>query len=547
METPDMLPTGPTASQPVAMAEAKLGRLGVQVDAMQRLLVRLLQDVVRAEHRLDNSQTAQLAEVNQQLVVAALSSRDDAAEAADALDRARVSAMFDALTGLPNRHTLMDHFALAAGQARRRDGRCALLFLDLDNFKLLNDQHGHDFGDQVLKLVARRLTAAVREVDTVSRHGGDEFLVLLSELETRADACAVAAKLVQAVALPAVIDGQAVQLSASVGVALCPDDGDDINLLIRRADAAMYTSKRQHTPHAPPLALVDDPARRPLAAGAVAPDRLLTDLRDANERLVLAALGAQQLQAAAEQACQRQTAFLSVVADELRNPMAPIRIALTMLGRPAVDEPLLPRVQQVVGQHIAQISQLVDAVSVESGGLRPGRHPIDLVRIVDQVIAAHRAGMAAREQHCTHHAPPDPLVVLGDAHRLALIVANLLDNASRYTHEGGHIALTLAAQAEAGTVTLTVVDNGIGITPALLPLVFEPFIKDPGALGHDGAGLGIGLTVARALAHAHGGQISAHSAGVSRGSRFVLTLPLLAAHEPAAAPTPSVGDTAPVP
>jgi len=119
--------------------------------------------------------------------------------------------------------------------------------------------------------------------------------------------------------------------------------------------------------------------------------------------------------------------------------------------------------------------------------------------------------------------PPGTLEVQGDAARLEQVVSNLLDNASKYTHEGGRIGLSIDVTAD--TLKLTVADNGIGITPQMLPHVFEPFVQDAQALCSSGVGLGIGLTVARALVQAHGGSLVAHSAGFSRGSRFTVTLP----------------------
>jgi len=533
-----------TASDPdpgaLPDAEAKLARLGVQIEAMQGLLVRLLQEVVRAENRLDQGRSDQLAEVNERLVVAALTSQADAQAAGQALQAATQSALHDALTGLPNRAMLRDHFAQAQAKARRHGGRFALLFLDLDHFKPLNDAHGHAFGDQVLRQVAERLSAAVREVDTVSRHGGDEFVVLLSELGQAGDAARVADKLQAAIAEPMVVDGHAIVVTASVGIAHCPDDGDDLDTLSTQADAAMYAAKRRQ-------AAGDDAAAEAIAGEALTPlmtthgpaspqlARRLAILRDANERLVLAALDAQALQAAAELARQRQHAFMAAVAEELRNPLAPIRIATAMLGRPSTAEPLLPRLQQLVNRQIAQVARLVDAVSIEGGGLRLARAPVDFASVLDKAIALHRPVMATRHQRFDQHRPAGPWPMVGDAGRLGLIVANLLDNASRYTPEGGRIDLDIATDAAGHRLTLTLTDNGIGISPALLPLIFEPFVQDPRALLYNPGGLGIGLTVARALARAHGGQITAEGAPASRGSRFVLTLPL-APIDPAAAP-----------
>ena len=556
-KTPD--PTGKS----VADAEEHLARLGAQAEAMQALLVRLMQDVVRAESRLDQSQAARLVEVNEQLVVAAMASQADAEAAAKALKQVPQVGTLDALTHLPSRTTFLDHFALAVANARRHGTRFALLFLDLDDFKQLNDEHGHAFGDKVLHLVAERMLSVVREVDTVSRHGGDEFLILLAELKQPGDAQTVAEKLIATVAAPAELEGHDVGVTASVGIAIYPDDGEDLDTLVARADAAMYRSKRRRGGgvafHG--KALAGQAARRaqpgahalqPAGMGvgeAADPERRLADLREANERLVLAVLTARELQAAAEQARQRQTAFLAAVAEELRNPKAPIRIVATMLGRSPTDEPLLPRVQQIVEQQMRQLSRLVgnlvDAANLDTGGLVLDRRPVDLAQVIDRAIAAIQPMMVERGQHFESHRPPGALDVAGDAARLEQVVSNLLDNASKFTHEGGRISLSVIAAAD--TLTLTVSDNGIGITPQMLPKLFEPFVQDAQALGSSGIGLGIGLTVARALTQAHGGTLVAHSAGVSRGSQFVVTLPRATIVQAAPAAGSASGEASPDP
>ena len=152
-------------------------------------------------------------------------------------------AEHDALTDLPNRLLLNDRLARSIALARRYGRRLAVLFLDCDRFKHINDTLGHSIGDQVLRSVAKRLSTCVRESDTVSRHGGDEFLVLLSELDHPEDAEAIAQKIVSSVAEPHHIAGHELQLTASVGIALYPEDGQDAQSLIMRADTAMYYAK----------------------------------------------------------------------------------------------------------------------------------------------------------------------------------------------------------------------------------------------------------------------------------------------------------------
>ena len=152
-------------------------------------------------------------------------------------------AEHDALTDLPNRLLLNDRLARSIALARRYGRRLAVLFLDCDRFKHINDTLGHAAGDQVLRSIAKRLTTCVRESDTVSRHGGDEFLVLLSELDEPEHARMTAEKIITAIAEPHIVAGHELQLTASVGIALYPEDGQDAQTLIACADTAMYHAK----------------------------------------------------------------------------------------------------------------------------------------------------------------------------------------------------------------------------------------------------------------------------------------------------------------
>jgi len=154
-------------------------------------------------------------------------------------------AFNDPLTGLPNRLTLIDRLQQAERAARRDARRAAVLFLDLDRFKRINDSLGHRAGDELLKAMADRLRAAVREVDTVCRLGGDEFVVLLSEIDTPADAAVVAEKIVHCLRQPMHLGHLDLAVSTSIGIALVPDDGTDGSELIRHADLAMYRAKQR--------------------------------------------------------------------------------------------------------------------------------------------------------------------------------------------------------------------------------------------------------------------------------------------------------------
>lgn len=152
-------------------------------------------------------------------------------------------AQYDSLTNLPNRNLLYDRLATTLTAARRYGRGFALLFVDLDGFKPINDTYGHDIGDAVLREVAQRLRGNMREADTVSRHGGDEFVILSPEINGAEGAGTLADKIVATLARPIVINALSLQVTASVGIALYPDHGNDIDTLIRVADAAMYRAK----------------------------------------------------------------------------------------------------------------------------------------------------------------------------------------------------------------------------------------------------------------------------------------------------------------
>lgn len=149
-----------------------------------------------------------------------------------------------------------------------------------------------------------------------------------------------------------------------------------------------------------------------------------------------------------------------------------------------------------------QVGDLVDAANVDSGGVQVDLVAVDMGRVIDDCVAAHRPTMQQRGQSFDSRRPDGVLMVQGDAQRLAQIVGNLLDNASKHTRDGGRIELDTAVGAD--TLTMTVTDNGIGITAQMLPHVFDPFVQDAHAIGFNGIGLGIGLTIVRALVKAHG-------------------------------------------
>lgn len=209
---------------------------------MRKELAALRRDIVDARLEFDGTRAACLMKANEQLVEAALKAREISDSALAELSALSRVSQRDELTNTPVRTLMLDRIDKALAQARRRGHRVAVLFLDVDGFKAINDARGHAAGDDALRHIAASLTASVRESDSVGRFGGDEFLVLLAEVAGEPEVAIVASKMLAA--LPG-SDAARGALSASIGVALFPDDADDVAALIALADACMYRSKRR--------------------------------------------------------------------------------------------------------------------------------------------------------------------------------------------------------------------------------------------------------------------------------------------------------------
>jgi diguanylate cyclase (GGDEF)-like protein len=169
----------------------------------------------------------------------------DVTEQVESEERIREMAFFDHLTGLPNRFLLKDRLEQALASAGRGECNAAVMFIDLDRFKEVNDAHGHEVGDEVLKEVVKRISSCVRRNDTVSRFGGDEFVVVLQPVAGRREAELIARRIIDAQRSPMDLRGRTLSVGASIGIALFPDDGGDGETLLRAADEAMYQAKRR--------------------------------------------------------------------------------------------------------------------------------------------------------------------------------------------------------------------------------------------------------------------------------------------------------------
>ncbi|MCF8199306.1 MAG: EAL domain-containing protein [Sulfuritalea sp.] len=221
----------------IDLDDGKLSTVWITEDITERKATE--EALHRAHDELElrvRERTAELDELNQRL-------RDEIGERQQAEDRMRHMANHDALTGLPNRRLLNDRLSQAMALAHRGKHKLAVLFIDLDRFKTINDSLGHAGGDLLLQEVAARLAGTLREGDTVARLGGDEFVIVLPDLDTADDAGHVAHKLVEAFAPPFLIKDVEIHATPSIGIAIYPNDGKDIATLTRNADAAMYHAK----------------------------------------------------------------------------------------------------------------------------------------------------------------------------------------------------------------------------------------------------------------------------------------------------------------
>jgi diguanylate cyclase (GGDEF)-like protein/PAS domain S-box-containing protein len=169
----------------------------------------------------------------------------DVSVARDLTVRLSHQAQHDPLTDLPNRSLLNDRLEQAIAFGARRGAAIAVFYLDIDRFKNINDSLGHPIGDRLLQAIAPRLTACVRASDTVSRQGGDEFVIVLAEVSTAADAMACAEKILGVIRLPYSFDGHELHVSASIGIVSYPEDGTTVETLLKNADSAMYEAKER--------------------------------------------------------------------------------------------------------------------------------------------------------------------------------------------------------------------------------------------------------------------------------------------------------------
>ncbi|MBK6005481.1 PAS domain S-box protein [Ramlibacter ginsenosidimutans] len=245
-----------------------------------------------------------------------------------------------------------------------------------------------------------------------------------------------------------------------------------------------------------------------------------------------------------ESSSRRMNEFLAMLAHELRNPLAPIRNAVTVMQLETVASPVLRNARDVIDRQLTHVTRLVDDL-LDVGRLTTGKIRLrkELVRVSDVVarsVETARPVIAARHHTLTIEQPDQPVYVNGDATRLSQVLQNLLLNAAKYTPDGGRIRLRVSAPD--GFAYVEVSDNGRGLAPEHIQSIFDLFVQTEGGTSAAAeSGLGIGLTLARSLTEMHGGSIEARSPGLGQGSTFTVRLPI-AIHDGAEGPGEQRGD-----
>ncbi|MEO8409675.1 MAG: EAL domain-containing protein [Propionivibrio sp.] len=222
----------------------EVAKLRQEASDVCREAANLNEQAAQAQANIHSRTEGRLREANTSLVLAGIRAQSLTEAAEESTVRMTYMAEHDFLTGLPNRSLLTARLTQSIALAQRHDQRVAVLYMDLDRFKHINDSLGHAVGDRLLQAVAQRLQTCVRVSDTVCRQGGDEFLIVLAVVAGLHDAETAAEKLIKAMAAPFMIDQNRLHLTLSIGISIYPDDGKDAQTLVRNADNAMYHAKR---------------------------------------------------------------------------------------------------------------------------------------------------------------------------------------------------------------------------------------------------------------------------------------------------------------
>jgi PAS domain S-box-containing protein len=238
---------------------------------------------------------------------------------------------------------------------------------------------------------------------------------------------------------------------------------------------------------------------------------------------------------------QRKNEFLAVLSHELRNPLSPIRNSLHVLDRTAPGGEQARHALAVVGRQVGQLARLVDdlldVTRVSRNKIQLQRRSLELNDLVRRTVEDHRSLFEKKGISVEATFAPERLPVNGDIDRLAQTIGNLLQNAAKFTPAGGRVRVDTAVGPSRGRATLRVIDTGVGIEPAMLSRLFQPFMQADATLDRSKGGLGLGLALVKGLVELHGGQVCANSDGPGKGAEFIVELPLDETAAAAASPT----------
>lgn len=249
---------------------------------------------------------------------------------------------------------------------------------------------------------------------------------------------------------------------------------------------------------------------------------------------------ASRLNAELQEQHRRKDDFLAMLAHELRNPLTPLVTSVELLRLGSLDAQGLRRQLDLMGRQLGQLSRLIedllDVSRVSHGRIDLRRTRLRLHDVLSDALEASRPLLDAQGHRVEFASGAEALCTNADAVRLTQVFANVLHNAAKYTNPGGHILISAVREGNEAVVTIS--DNGVGISAEMLPRVFDLFAQAPVSLSRAQGGLGIGLTLVRALVELHGGRVSVESAGIGKGTKVYIRLPLSSDAQPASAPAP---------
>ena len=274
---------------------------------------------------------------------------------------------------------------------------------------------------------------------------------------------------------------------------------------------------------------------------------LVLDLREANEHLVIATLDASLRETKTAESHRQQTLFLSMLAHELRNPLAPIAMSVELLGKMPALPPAIQPLQRILERQTAHLVRLVDdlmdATRINNGKLKINKTVVLVSQFIEDAVQTSQPQLHAQGQQLHLSLPPQPVWVHGDPVRLSQLFTNLLINASKFSPDRG--AIYLSGRCETDRIVISVKDEGIGIAPARQPFIFDLFDQGAVSDGLMAKGLGIGLSLVRTIAQLHQGTVEVMSRGPGEGSEFIVGLPIF--QEPIGGKNMSRGHALPEP